>query len=79
MVCFFDWRKRNPSTGMSPRIGIFDSPWITASRTRPPITTVCWSRTMSVVFAVRLLIGTAPSAPCAAPASEISSVSSSRT
>ena len=33
--------KRKPSTGMSPRMGTLVSPFCTASRTRPPMTTVC--------------------------------------
>ena len=42
-------RKSAPSTGMSPRSGIFVSVRATRLRTRPPMTTVCWSFTTSCV------------------------------
>ena len=51
-------RKSAPSTGMSPRSGIFVSVRAMRLRTRPPMTTVCWSFTTSCVCAVRLANGT---------------------
>ena len=60
------WRKRFPSRGMSPRIGVFETDSTMRSCMMPPMTTVSWSLATTVVLALRLLVVGPSTASCEA-------------